>query len=80
MLAPPSICILILVLTASAGADHLPRRVRYVEWSPPVVHPQVDQVTVQARQDYTLSCEGHKPVSWHTPADYDNSDRYRYLS
>ena len=50
--------------------------VRYVEWSPPVVHPLRAQVTVQARQNYTLSCEGHKPVSWHTPTDYDASDRW----
>ena len=56
---------LYLVLGVTEGG----RNVRYVEFSPPVVHPQQDHVTVQARQDYTLSCEGHKPVSWHLAQD-----------
>ena len=58
------------------------RSVRYVEWSPPVVHPQRDHVTVQARQNYTLSCEGHKPVSWQLPEHTRHSDimsRYETL-
>ena len=73
-MAPTSIVLILIPLVSmtSAGAG---RHLRYVEWSPPVIHPQQDQVTVQARQDYTLTCEGHKPVSWHTPTDYDASDR-----
>ena len=77
-MAPTRIFLILMLCVpamTTAGADHLARRVRYVEWSPPVIHPQQDQVTVQARQDYTLTCEGHKPVSWHTPTDYDASDR-----
>ena len=50
------------------------RNVRYVEFSPPIVHPQQDHVTVQARQNTTLSCEGHKPVTWHLPQDMNNKD------
>ena len=60
---------LFLVSDVSGG-----RQVRYVEWSPPVVHPQQDHVTIQARQNYTLSCEGHKPVSWHLPMSVTNRD------
>ena len=54
---------LVMITWADSGV----RSARYIEWSPPVVHPQHDHVTVQARQSYTLSCEAHKPVSWHLP-------------
>ena len=62
--------LLYLLLGVTEGG----RNVRYVEFSPPVVHPQQEHVTVQARQDYTLSCEGHKPVTWHLPQDTSNSN------
>ena len=66
--------ILAILSTLTPPALTAGRSVRYVEWSPPVVHPQRDHVTVQARQNYTLSCEGHKPVSWHLPDHTENSD------
>ena len=80
---PASVMILIIILAVTlAPLCSGGRSVRYVEWSPPVVHPQRDQVTVQARQNYTLSCEGHKPVSWHLPEHTQHSDimsRYETL-
>ena len=66
------VTLVILATFLPASSGH--RNTRYVEWSPPVVHPQRDQVTVQARQNYTLSCEGHKPVSWHLPEHTEYSD------
>ena len=57
---------MVLLVLHQAAAS---RNVRYVEFSPPVVHPQRDHVTVQARQNHRLSCEGHKPVAWHLPQD-----------
>ena len=66
--------ILAILSTLTPPAITAGRSVRYVEWSPPVVHPQRDHVTVQARQNYTLSCEGHKPVSWHLPEHAATTD------
>ena len=43
------------------------RTVRYVAFNPPVIYPQVDHVTVEARSNYTLTCEGVSPVTWITP-------------
>ena len=63
--APTWLTLLALLLGLTEGG----RNVRYVEFSPPVVHPQQEHVTVQARQDLSLSCEGHKPVSWQLPQD-----------
>ena len=71
--------ILITILMTLTPLASSSRSVRYVEWSPPIVHPQREAVTVQARQNYTLSCEGHKPVSWHLPGHTELSDiRSRY--
>jgi len=50
------------------------RTVRYVEFNPPQVLPQQEHVTVQARQNYTLSCEGHRPLTWNLPMDATNKD------
>ena len=62
-----SLCLSLLVPLTAGG-----RSVRYVEFSPPVVHPQQEHVTVQARQDYTISCQGHKPLAWHLPRQASN--------
>ena len=35
------------------------------------------QVVVQARQPISLSCEGHRPVSWHTPAHQEKGPRLK---
>ena len=59
----------LVMVTSMVRAE---RSVRYAEWSPPVVHPQQDHVTVQARQSYTLSCEAKKPVTWHLPNNSSN--------
>ena len=50
------------------------RTVRYVEFNPPQILPQQEYVTVQARQNYTLSCEGHRPLTWSLPMDATNKD------
>ena len=63
--APTWLKLLYLLLGVTEGG----RNVRYVEFSPPVVHPQQEHVTVQARQELSLSCEGRKPVSWQLPED-----------
>jgi len=49
----------------------------YKEFLPPVVRPQQEQVVVQARQPISLSCEGHRPVSWHTPAHQEKGPRLK---
>ena len=63
---------LLLWLCLLAGVAGSGRSVRYVEFSPPVVFPQQEVVTVQARQDYTISCQGHKPLAWHLPRQASN--------
>jgi hypothetical protein len=52
---------LLLPLTLAA------RNVRYVEYRPPVVFPNQDFLTVSARLNITLTCEGHKSVQWFLP-------------
>ena len=34
-------------------------------------------MVVQARQPISLSCEGHRPVSWHTPAHQEKGPRLK---
>ena len=55
------------------------RNVRYVEYRPPVLDPEVgdEGVTLQARQNYEISCHGHKPLTWIIPGLNDNSDRQK---
>ncbi|XP_023348446.1 platelet-derived growth factor receptor alpha, partial [Eurytemora carolleeae] len=43
------------------------RNTRYVEYRPPVVFPNQDFLTVSARLNITLTCEGHKSVNWFLP-------------
>jgi len=63
-----------LLLSQTMVLAHASRTVRYVEFNPPIVLPQQEHVTVQARQNYTLSCEGHRPVTWNLPMDVTNKD------
>ena len=55
------------------------RTLRYVEYRPPVLDPEVDEegVTLQARQNYEISCHGHKPLTWIIPGLNDNRDRQK---
>ena len=55
------------------------RSVRYVEYRPPVLDPEVggEGVTLQARQNYEISCHGHKPLTWLVPGLNNNSDRQK---
>ena len=43
----------------------------------PEAHHIIPQVVVQARQPISLSCEGHRPVSWHTPAHQEKGPRLK---
>lgn len=54
----------ILFLVSSALGS---RTVRYVAFDPPIIYPQVDHVTVSARSNYSMTCEGVYPVTWHLP-------------
>ena len=47
----------------------------FTEFAPPVVRPQQEQVVVQARQTISLSCEGHRPVTSHTPTGQGDQDK-----
>ena len=55
------------------------RNVRYAEFRPPVILQApapasgdgAASVTLHARQQYNLTCVGHKAVTWHVPGRAD---------
>ena len=66
----------IWLVAMSLGVTTSSRRGRaYVEFSPPVVVPAQEQVVVQARRSISLSCEGTRPLTWHTPDQGGGGDR-----
>ena len=46
-------------------------------WETQPGHIYDSQVVVQARQPISLSCEGHRPVSWHTPPHQEKGPRLK---
>ena len=44
-----------------------------------MLDPEVggEGVTLQARQNYEISCHGHKPLTWIIPGLNNNSDRQK---
>ena len=69
----------VVAVLVSSNTPTLFRSVRYVEFRPPVLDPQVGEegVSLQARQNYEISCHGHKPLTWIVPGLNNNSDRHR---
>ena len=71
----------VVAVMVSSNTPTLFRSVRYVEFRPPVLDPQVGEegVSLQARQNYEISCHGHKPLTWIIPGLNNNSDRQKRL-
>ena len=71
----------VVAVLVSSNTPTLFRSVRYVEFRPPVLDPQVGEegVSLQARQNYEISCHGHKPLTWIIPGLNNNSDRQKRL-
>ena len=71
----------VVAVLVSSNTPTLFRSVRYVEFRPPVLDPQVGEegVSLQARQNYEISCHGHKPLTWIIPGLNNNGDRQKRL-
>ena len=71
----------VVAVLVSSNTPTLFRSVRYVEFRPPVLDPQVGEegVSLQARQNYEISCHGHKPLTWIIPGLNNNSDQQKRL-
>ena len=64
--------LLLLLLPALAAAA---RTLRYVQFDPPRVSPGRAEVRLEARQNFSLSCSGSRPLTWVLPGSPTASPR-----